>query len=150
MRTLLYLAALTVAVPTAVEVLVPTVSLTRAAFAEEGHKHGKDEKRKLGRQSIAGYTVSVIIVGDPHEEKSIDFDVKLIDAKTEPKAIRVWIGTEDGAGSTKAALTKKTTTYVGVAAVPSPLPAGSKVWVEIETDAGTNSGSYSIEDGHKH
>ena len=130
-----------------------TLSHTSSAVAAEpAHKHGEDEKHKLGRQKIGDYTVSVIMVGEAEAGKAIEFDIKLIDAKTDPKAMRVWIGTEDGAGSVKATATKKTTTYDADAKVPSPLPAGAKVWVEIETDSGTSKGSYALEEAkdHKH
>lgn len=120
------------------------------AMAEEGHKHAEDEKQKLGRQKVGEYTVSVIMIGDLHDDKEVEFDVKLIDAKADPKAIRIWIGVEDGKGSEKAALTKKTTTFVGTAKVPSPVPDKSKVWVEIETDSGVVKGSLAMEDKHKH
>jgi hypothetical protein len=150
MRTLIYLTALAISAPTAVELLLPSMHITPSARAEEGHKHGKDEKKKLGRKTIGDYTVSVIVVGDPHDDKTVEFDVKLVDSKAEPKAVRAWVGTEDGKGSEKAELTKKTSTYVGTATLPAPLPAGSAVWIEIETDAGVKSASYSIEDEHKH
>lgn len=119
-------------------------------LAEEGHKHSEDEKQKLGRQKIGDYTVSVIMVGDIHDDKEIDFDVKLIDAKSDPKALRIWIGAEDGAGSEKATLVKKKTTFGGKAKVPNPVPKDAKVWVEVETDAGTAKGSYAINDKHDH
>jgi hypothetical protein len=91
-----------------------------------------------------------MITGDFHDDKEITFDVKLIDAKTDPKALRVWIGTEDAKGSEKATLTKKTTTFGGIAKVPTPLPAETKVWVEIETDSGVSKGSYVVEEKHDH
>ena len=119
--------------------------------AEEGHKHGKGEKHKLGRQTIGNYTVSVILIGEVEPGEHVDFDIKLIDAKTDPKALRVWIGTADAAGSEKATGTKGATTYTGEVNAPKPLPAGSKLWVELETEDGTKSGSFAIEEsGHKH
>ena len=114
------------------------------------------EKHKLGRQKIGNYTVSVIMVGDPHEQKTVDFDVKLYDlagSKTppaDPKAMRVWIGAEDAKPADKVAMTKKETTFAATATVPAPLADSAKVWVEVETDAGVSRGSFAMEHEHKH
>ena len=119
--------------------------------AESGHQHGKGEKHKLGRQTIGDYTVSVILVGEVEPGEHVDFDIKLIDAKADPKALRVWIGAADASGSTKADGTKGKTTYTGEVDVPKPLPEGARLWVELETDAGVKSGSFEIEKhDHKH
>jgi len=127
---------------------VAALALGVVVQAEEAKK--EKEKHKLGRQKIGDYTVSVIVVGDMHEDKEIDFDVKLIDAKTDPKSLRAWIGAEDAKDSEKAFLTKKTATFGGTAKVPSPLPEKAKIWVEVETDAGTAKGSYEDKHDHKH
>jgi hypothetical protein len=120
-----------------------------AAIALAQHKHGENEKHKLGRKTIGDYLVSVILIGETDHDSHIDFDIKLIDAKTEPKALRVWIGTEDAAGSKKGVGTKGNTTYTGKIEVPKPMPAGAKLWVEIETDAGIKSGWFD-HDKHDH
>ncbi len=126
--------------------IVAALAFGMAVHAAEGQK----EKHKLGRKKIADYTVSVIITGDIHDDKEIEFDVKLFDAKTDPKALRAWIGTEDAKGSEKVELKKKTATFGGVAKVPSPLPDDAKVWVEVETDAGIAKASYEDKHDHKH
>lgn len=133
--------------------LVGAPVLTSAApapvVAPDGdHKHGEGAMHKLGRQKIGEYTVSAIMFGEAEAGKTVEFDIKLIDAKTDPKAMRVWIGTEDAKGSEKAATTKKTATFGAPVKVPSPLPAGSKAWIEVETDAGVLKGSYAIEEDH--
>ena len=122
--------------------------LPAAMAADEGHKHGEGEKHKLGRQKIGDYAVSVIMIGEAVPGKEAEFDIKLIDAKSDPKALRVWIGTEES--KEKATAKKGEKTYDADAKVPSPLPKGAKVWVEIETEEGTAKGSYAMEDGHKH
>jgi hypothetical protein len=121
-----------------------------AAAAEPAHDHG--QTHKLGRKVIAGYTVSVILLGEVEPGGHVDFDIKLIGATSDPKALRVWVGTEDAKGSEKAQGKKGKATYVGEVNVPKPLPDGSKLWVELETDTGTASGSYEFEkhDDHKH
>jgi hypothetical protein len=115
------------------------------------HKHGEHEKHKLGRKIIGDHLVSVIVIGGIDHDEQIDFDIKLIDAKTEPTALRVWIGTEDAKGSEKAEGKKGKTTYIGKVNVPKPLPTDAKLWVELVTSQATNRGSFDLEEhGHKH
>lgn len=122
-----------------------------ASLALAQHKHGPDEKHKLGKKPIGDVTVSVIVIGEVEAGKPVQFDIKLYDVKAEPKAIRVWIGTEDGKGSTKAEGKKETTTYKGKVDVPSSIPQGAMLWVELETAEGTKSNSWDFsEKGHKH
>lgn len=129
-------------------ILSPDFNPSTAVAAEDGHKHGDGEKHKLGRQKIGDYTVSVIMIGEAEPGKEAEFDIKLIDAKSDPKVLRVWIGTEES--KEKATAKKGKTTYDADVKVPSPMPKGAKVWVEIETDSGTSKGSYALEGGHKH
>jgi len=103
------------------------------------------------REVIGDYTVSVITIGEVEAGGHVDFDIKLIDATTDPKALRAWIGTEDGKGSEKAEGKKGKTTYTGEVKVPKPLPEGAKLWVEVEADAGVKSASYDYDThDHKH
>jgi hypothetical protein len=63
------------------------------------------------------------------------FDVVITGGK--PKAVRFWVGTEDAKGSVKAKAEEETTdNWHTHAEVPSPLPAGSKFWVEVEPPTG--------------
>ena len=64
---------------------VITIALAAVCtFAQE--KHGPDEKHKLGRKPVGDYTVSVILIGEVEAGKPVTFDIKLIDAKSDPKA----------------------------------------------------------------
>lgn len=116
----------------------------------------KDALHKLGRQKIGDYTVSTNMRGDPHDQKTVAFDVKLFDkdaSKTpppDPKAMRIWIGAEDAAADVKVAMKKKQATFGATVTVPQPLPEKAKVWVEIETDAGVSRGSFAMEHDHDH
>ena len=115
--------------------------------AGEGHKHA----HKLGRQQIGEYVVSVIIRGEIEAGATAEFDIKLYEGTGEPKALRVWVGAEDAAGSTKAEGKKGKTTYVGTVTAPNPLPADAKVWVELETNSGTHKAGYAMDKhDHKH
>jgi hypothetical protein len=117
---------------------------------DKEHKHGEGEKHKLGRQTIGEYTVSVIMIGEAEAGKTVEFDIKLIDAKTDPKAMRVWVGGENASATDKATAVKGEKTYDADATVPTPLPNGAKVWVELETDKGVVRGSYEMKHDHKH
>lgn len=63
------------------------------------------------------------------------FDVTITGGK--PKAVRFWVGTEEAKGSVKAKADEETTdTWHTHVEVPDPLPAGSKLWVEVEPPTG--------------
>lgn len=137
-----------VAITPSISTAIPAASL----LAQDGHQHGKEEIHKLGRKTIAGYTVSVILIGEAHAGDTAKVDIKLIDAKTDPKAIRVWFGPEGVDVREKAALTKGEKTYAGEVKVPSGTPETGPLWVELETDSATQAVSYEIggHEGHKH
>lgn len=131
--------------------IVPLI-VTAVAFspAMAGPGEHSSEKHKLGRQKIGDYTVSVIMIGEPEAGHTVDFDIKLFDNEKDPTALRVWIGAEDAKGSDVVELKKKTTTFVGTAKSPDPLPKDWKVWVELQTESGAAKGSYKLEHDHKH
>jgi hypothetical protein len=58
-------------------------------------------------------------------------------------AVRFWIGTEDAKGSLKAKAVIENADQPNHwhthAEIPDPLPAGSKLWVEIEAEGGAKS-----------
>ena len=60
-------------------------------------------------------------------------------------AVRAWIGAQDGKGSLKAKLELEKDNYHSHVETPKPLPAGSKLWIEIEDDKGGKSvGSFDL------
>jgi hypothetical protein len=63
------------------------------------------------------------------------FDLVITGGK--PKAVRFWVGAENGEGSVKAKAEEETTdNWHTHAEVPNPLPAGSKFWAEVEPPTG--------------
>jgi len=59
--------------------------------------------------------------------------------------VRFWIGTEDAKGSIKAKAEVEDGKWHTHVEVPSPIPAVSKLWVEIEESAGTkNTASFDL------
>ncbi len=76
-------------------------------------------------------------------------DVWLTGADAEVIAVRFWIGTESAAGSVKAKADiedpAQPNHWHTHAEVPAPLPAGSKLWVEIEAvGQGKRAGSFDL------
>lgn len=64
-------------------------------------------------------------------------------------AVRFWIGSQDGKGSAKAKADienpAEPNRWHTHAEIPNPMPAGSKLWVEIEDDKGTtHTGSFEL------
>ncbi len=63
-----------------------------------------------------------------------------VDATTKVATVRFWIGIEDASGSVKAKAEiedpSEPNRWHTHAEIPDPLPSGSKLWVEIEDDAG--------------
>ena len=134
--------------PITITTVLAALIVPALVVASPGHSA---EKHKLGRKPIGEYTVSVIVIGEVEAGGHVDFDIKLIDAKTDPSALRVWIGTEDATGSTKAVGKKGKTTYAGEVNVPKPIPAGAKLWVELDTPEGTKRNAWDYDEhGHKH
>ena len=149
-RTIRLIAASALGV--ALAFVVPSVSNNVVAAPE--HKHG-NEKHKLGKNKIGDVEVSVITTGEVEPGAHVDFSIKVF-TLNEPKALRVWIGTESAEGSKKAEGKKGSTDakgilYTGEVDAPKPIPAGSLLWVELETDKGTQKASwnYDVHD-HKH
>jgi hypothetical protein len=54
-------------------------------------------------------------------------------------AVRIWIGTQNAKGSIKAKAEIEDGKWHTHAEVPDPMPSGSKLWVEIEHNAGEKS-----------
>ena len=71
--------------------------------------------------------------GDVTAGKEAFFDVVFAAGKPVPSTVRAWIGAESGEGSVKAKLGKEGDRALhGHVEVPSPIPGGSKLWIEIE------------------
>lgn len=114
---------------------------------DKGHDHGHGAAIALGEQEVGGFTAKVtrdegkIVAG---KEAAIDVTVTPRSGSTaKATAVRFWIGTQDAKGSVKAKADiedpKEPNRWHTHAEVPNPLPAGSKLWVEIEDDKGTKS-----------
>lgn len=115
-----------------------------------GHSHG-GEVVALGEQTIGGFQAKATRDGGPvvaGKDAGIDVTVTPTGAG-KVRAVRFWIGGQDAKGSVKAKAEiedpKEPNRWHTHAEVPNPLPTGSKLWVEIEDEAGATSvGSFDL------
>jgi hypothetical protein len=105
---------------------------------DHDHGHGESETTvALGAATIGGWTVGVTRgEGDVKPGGEVAVDLQLTDGAGTIDAVRIWIGAADGAGSIKELAKPEegggANHYHGHAEAPSPLPAGSKLWIELE------------------
>ena len=121
---------------------------------DHDHEHDKDghhagPKHDLGKQTAAGHSITVTQIGDAVVAgKAVTFEIKLAPdaagAAAAPKAVRAWVGTENAEGSLKAKAPwrEEGKFYDADLEVPAKLPDGSKLWVEVENDAGKHKASF--------
>ena len=147
--------ALLLAVTVSAAALVPTapgapsgVAPARPVIADDKHKEGdhgeehKGEKKDLGKQDIAGYSVHATQVGDVKPGEEAIFILALSGGSGKPKAVRGWVGVESGERSVKSRAEDEGKEYHLHHPVSKPLPPKSRLWVEIETAAGRKRASF--------
>jgi hypothetical protein len=99
------------------------------------HEHGEDhpESVPLGETAMNNLKIVATQHETPKPGSEAAFDVTVTGGNTKPKAVRFWVGTEDAKGSVKAKAEEEAgNAWHTHVEVPAPLPAGSKLWVEIE------------------
>lgn len=138
---------------------------TPAKADDHGHDHGPSGEHAapkaghggaviaLGEQTIGSFSAKAtrdegqIVAG---KDAPIDVTITPVSgATTKASAVRFWIGTQDAKGSVKAKAEienpQEPNRWHVHAEIPSPMPAGSKLWVEIEDDkGGTSVGSFDL------
>ncbi len=130
-----------------------------AKAEDHGHDHGPNGEHTapkaghggpviaLGEQTIGSFLAKatrdegMIVAG---KDAPIDVTVTpTADAGVKAVAVRFWIGTQDAKGSVKAKAEienpQEPNRWHVHAEIPNPLPAGSKLWIEIEDDKGGTS-----------
>lgn len=152
----------------------PATPAAPAKADDHGHDHGPNGEHAAPKASAPGHGGGVIDLlatgantvgpfnitkasrdkGDIIAGKDAAFDVTIVPkdaAGGGPKAtaVRFWIGTEDAKGSVKAKAEvedpKDPNRWHVHAEVPSPIPAGSRFYFEIEDDkGGTHVGSFDL------
>lgn len=119
--------------------------------AGDGHNHDKPAPKKdadshnghddgptteLGEQNAGDFNVRASLDGEIAPGKDAAIDVWVTGGTAKVAAVRLWIGTQDGKGSVKAKAELEKDNWHTHAEIPSPLPKGSKLWIEIESDKG--------------
>jgi hypothetical protein len=136
-----------------------TTGGTRTTADDHDHEHDGDHEHDehvhgplvaLGTTTVGGWTVTV----SADEEELASSSELLLELITSGgtdkiKAVRAWVGSEDGAGALKALAEMKSPTdpdhWHTHVEVPRPLPDGAKLWVELELEtAGKVSGSVEL------
>ena len=96
---------------------------------------GHHNRIPLGEKTVGG--LKLVATMDEAVKPGGEGAFDLVITGGKPKAVRFWVGTEDGQGSVKAKADEETPdnwhTHVEV---PDPLPSGSKFWVEVEPPSG--------------
>lgn len=103
------------------------------AAAHDSHAHGV--VIELGETEAGGFRIKASRDGDVKAGADTPIDVWVNGGKA-GNAVRFWIGTEDAKGSVKAKAEVEVDHWHTHAEVPDPMPAGTKLWVEIEGDDG--------------
>ncbi len=116
-----------------------------APGGHDGHDHAGADRTELGKADFGEHRVTVFQVTPIVPGKEGDFDLEFGGTNALPATVRGWIGVESGVGSAKVRFEKETDRRMhGHPEVPSPLPAGAKFWLEIETAGATAKNSFAI------
>ncbi len=98
--------------------------------------HGDGPTTQLGEQAAGGFTIKASRDGAITPGKDAAIDVWVTGGSAKVAAVRFWIGSKDAKGSVKAKAEIEKDNWHTHAEIPDPIPAGSQLWVEIETDTG--------------
>ena len=125
----------------AVALLCSTATGMSAADAHDhAHDdHGHGAATALGAVTLGTLTATVAAAETPIAGKEWPVTVNLPAGTTAPKAIRIWVGIENGRGSEKAKAEGEAEhpgVYEGHVTVPAPLPEGAKLWISLEPATG--------------
>jgi hypothetical protein len=115
---------------------------------KEGEKHGDEHggpQVDLGTMQIGGLDVQVTRLGELKAGEEAIFVIKPTGGTGKPKAIRAWVGVETGQGSIRTkAEEEKPGEWHAHHPVSKPMPAKSKLWVEVEVGSAKSKGSYDL------
>lgn len=103
---------------------------------DHDHDHDHGPATALGEQSVGGFGIKVSRDGGVTPGSDAPIDAQVTGGSAKVAAVRFWIGTEDAKGSVKAKAELEKDNWHTHVEVPKPLPDGSKLWIEIETEKG--------------
>ena len=111
-----------------------------------GHTHSHEESGKTTYElTLANVALEVRYRGDGTPGSELDVSLRSVGGDR-PATIRVWVGVESGKGSRKTKVHSHGATYHAHAHVPSNLPEGSALWIEVQTVNGEKeSGSIDLQ-----
>ena len=117
----------------------PNTAAAKKHDCEEDHGHPAGPAIELGTTACGAFTVKAARDDFPLKPGcDSPIDVWLTGGSAKIVAVRFWIGLEDAKGSMKAraAIEKpaEPNHWHAHAEIPDPIPAGSKIWVEIEAE----------------
>lgn len=135
-KALLAALALALALPSCGEDPAPHAPPPADGGQPGGGDHGANGVVQMGEQTIAGHQVKAARDGAGPLGADAPVDIWVDGGTGGMASCRFWIGTEDGKGSVKAKADVEVDHWHTHAEVPQPLPAGSKLWVELETAKG--------------
>lgn len=105
-----------------------------------GHDHGDDHDHgpttQLGEVIVEGYVIKASRDGGITPGGDAPIDVWITGGSAKVNAVRLWIGTQDAKGSMRAKAELEEDHWHTHVEVPKPMPEASKLWVEIEREAG--------------
>ncbi len=102
--------------------------------ADDDHAHDA-EPRPLGAITIAGVTLDVTITGDLAPGAELHFEAART-SRPAPAALRVWIGAESAAGSTKIKADAHDDHYHAHLPAPAQITPETTLWLEIQSASG--------------
>ena len=119
----------------------PKAQQNKKADCHDEHDHGAGPPIELGVATAAGFTIKAARDNFPIKPAcDAPTDVWITGGSAKVKAVRFWIGTEDAKGSIKALAEIENPAepnhWHTHAEIPDPIPAGSKLWVEVEAEGG--------------
>lgn len=96
---------------------------------------------EIGKVRLGGVAAGIAREGEVQAGQEIGLEVTFPKDKL-PGTLRAWVGIESAVGSMKAKLTKESDTVMhGHVDVPTPIPPGSSIWVEIDGPGDANRAS---------
>jgi hypothetical protein len=108
-------------------------------------EHAHTERVALGDVKLGSATVAVFQLSRPAPGGEGDFDLDFPAGSKLPSTLRGWVGLESAQGALKVRFAKETDTRMhGHPEFPDPMPAGSKLWLEVEEASGTVRASVAI------
>lgn len=109
------------------------------AAAPKADDHGA--RHELGTLTVGAHTFTVAQEGAIEAGKEAAVELAVEKGKPLPSTVRVWIGVESGEGSMKQKCDKEGDHLHGHALAPKTIPAGAKIWIEVDENGASQRGS---------